>query len=67
MKVIGITGGVGAGKSTVLDIIKNICNCYILIADEVAHEIEKSGNECFERLVELLSKDILGDDIWLMG
>ncbi|MCR5602419.1 MAG: dephospho-CoA kinase [Lachnospiraceae bacterium] len=62
MKIIGITGGVGAGKSTVLDIIKDNCNCFIIIADEAAHEVERKGRKCYVELVELLGRDILGTD-----
>lgn len=39
MKLIGITGGVGAGKSTVLGILKEITNCIIVMADDVAKEM----------------------------
>ena len=62
MKIIGITGGVGAGKSTVLDIIRNNCSCFVIIADKAAHEVEKKGQKCHEELVELLGGDILGAD-----
>ncbi len=62
MKIIGITGGVGAGKSTVLDIIGDSCNCCIIIADKAAHEVERKGQKCYEELVELLGDDILGTD-----
>ncbi|MCR5508603.1 MAG: dephospho-CoA kinase [Lachnospiraceae bacterium] len=62
MKVIGITGGVGAGKSTVLGLIKNEINCYILIADEAAHEVEKKGEKCYFELIDLLGEDILAPD-----
>jgi len=43
MRVIGITGGVGAGKSQVLDFIKNNYKAFILQADEVAHELMEPG------------------------
>lgn len=39
MRLIGITGGVGAGKSTVLAILKEISNCIIIMADDVAKEM----------------------------
>jgi len=61
MKLIGITGGVGAGKSEIINYIKNNCNCRIELADQVAHKLEQPGNSCFDRLVELLGKDILSD------
>ena len=62
MKVIGITGGVGAGKSTVLNLIKERCSCFILMADEAAHEVKKKGRVCYEELVDLLGREVLGDD-----
>lgn len=39
MKIIGITGGVGAGKSCVLAALKKMCNCDIVMADDVARQI----------------------------
>lgn len=62
MKVIGITGGVGAGKSALLSYIKENYNCRILMADEVAHQVKEPGQPCYEKLVKLLSKEILNED-----
>ena len=62
MKVIGVTGGVGAGKSTVLNYIENSCNCRIIFSDQVANDIKLKGQSCYEPIVQLLSEDILGDD-----
>ncbi|MBR6478553.1 MAG: dephospho-CoA kinase, partial [Lachnospiraceae bacterium] len=56
-----ITGGVGAGKSTILDYIRNHYCCEIYLADEVAHEVKKSGTKCFEELIRLLGRDVLDD------
>ncbi len=53
MKFIGITGGIGAGKSTVLSLLKENFNCKILLADEVAAELMKSGHTCFDQVVAL--------------
>lgn len=62
MRVIGITGGVGAGKSAVLAYIKEKYNCRILLADEAAHLVKKPGQPCYEKLVKLLSREILNGD-----
>lgn len=43
MKVIGITGGVGAGKSTVIMMLRELCVCRIIMADDVAKEIMAKG------------------------
>lgn len=55
---IGITGGVGAGKSELLQYIKKHYKCKIYLADEVAHEVKKPGTKCHAQLVELLGPDI---------
>ena len=62
MKVIGITGGVGAGKSALLRYIAENYNCRIILADEMAHQVKKPGTPCYDKLIELLSADILNED-----
>ncbi len=62
MRSIGITGGVGAGKSEVLAYIKTHYNCLVILADEVAHELEKPGQECYNELTALLGRGILAPD-----
>lgn len=59
MKVIGITGGVGCGKSTVLDIIKDNFNAYIIKADDVAKELMNKGQKGYNEVVEFFGMDIL--------
>lgn len=62
MKLIGITGGVGAGKSQILSYIERSCNCRILLADNAAHTVKEPGQPCYARLVELLGDGILQED-----
>ena len=62
MKLIGITGGVGAGKSLVLQLLQKHCRCRVLLADEVGNEVKLPGQPCYERLVELLGKQVLSSD-----
>ncbi|MCM1541692.1 MAG: dephospho-CoA kinase [Blautia sp.] len=62
MKFIGITGGVGAGKTKVLEYIKNHYKCEIYLADETAHLVKLPGTECYQALVELMGTDILAAD-----
>lgn len=62
MKVIGITGGVGAGKSAVLSYIEKHYHCRMILSDEVAHRVKEPGEICYDRLVELLSVNILTED-----
>lgn len=62
MKVIGITGGVGAGKSELLAYIKEHYNCQVMLADDIAHRVEEPGQKCYDELVALLGVDILKQD-----
>ena len=39
MYVIGITGGVGAGKSAVLSILSECVGCEVIKADDVANRL----------------------------
>ena len=50
MKFIGITGGVGAGKSSILQYISAHTLCRIYLADDVAHELELPGEKVYEAL-----------------
>lgn len=62
MKIIGITGGVGAGKTQVLAYIGEHYKCRIIRADEAAHLLYEKGQECYKALVELLGERILCDN-----
>lgn len=59
MRLIGVTGGVGAGKSAILAYIEKHYKCRIYLADEVAHLIKRKGEVCYEELVELLGEEVL--------
>lgn len=59
MKVIGVTGGVGAGKSEVLAYLAEHYNCRVIMADRVAHQLEEPGERCYESLVALLGAQVL--------
>lgn len=53
MKVIGVTGGVGAGKSTVLHMLKELCRCEIIMADDVAKELMNYGQSLCDTALRL--------------
>lgn len=59
MLVLGITGGVGAGKSTVLDYMKDMYGAAILQTDLAAHELMKKGTSCHESIVAAFGTEIL--------
>ena len=51
MKIIGITGGVGAGKTQILEYVNNKYGATICMADEVGKKLQKKGTECFDEIV----------------
>lgn len=59
MKVIGVTGGVGAGKSEVLSYLAKRQDCRVIMADRVAHRLEEPGEACYEPLKALLGTEVL--------
>jgi dephospho-CoA kinase len=59
MRIIGITGGVGSGKSAILAHIANKQKCQAIIADEVAHGLIEPDNTCYQAIVDLLGQSIL--------
>lgn len=58
MKVIGITGGMGTGKTTAAAMFRDL-GAAVLDADKIAHDLLKPGTACFRAVVKLLGKDIL--------
>ena len=62
MKIIGITGGVGAGKTKVLSYIEMNYRCRIIRADEAAHLLYEPGQACYRKLVGFLGQSVLKYD-----
>ncbi len=62
MKIIGIVGGMGSGKSTVVHLLSQLANTYIISADHIGHSILKKGNPGYIPTLETFGGRILGDD-----
>ena len=62
MKIIGITGGVGAGKSTVLDYLRERFHAYVIQADQVGHQVMEPGEICYSQVIALFGEHILKKD-----
>ena len=61
MRFIGITGGVGAGKSEILGYLAKKPDTRVMLADEIAHELMSPGTECYDRICETFD----AEDIFL--
>lgn len=62
MITIGITGGVGAGKSTVLDFLEEKYQAYVMKADEIGHLVMEPGQACYEPVIALFGKQVIKND-----
>ena len=60
MKFIGITGGVGAGKSEILSYLGKKTGVRVMLADEIAHELMDAGTDCYKCLRQTFNDE----DIW---
>ena len=60
MRFIGITGGVGAGKSAILSYLEEKPKTKVMLADEIAHDLMEPGTECYKKIVEQFA----GEDIF---
>ena len=61
MKVIGLTGGTGSGKSIVSAFLQQN-GAYIIDADEIAHGIIERGKPAYEELTNYFGGAILDQD-----
>lgn len=56
MITIGVTGGVGSGKSEILRYLQSEYQCRILMSDNAAKDLELPGGVLYEPLVSLLDE-----------
>ena len=57
---VGLTGGIGSGKSTVAELFKKL-GVSIIDADEIAHNITEPNTYSFESIVEHFGKAVVKD------
>ena len=62
MKVYGITGGAGTGKSEVIKMLQQNFGGCVIMSDEVARKLMQKGNISYQLIVEYFGRDILMDD-----
>lgn len=62
MKIIGITGGIGAGKSEVLNFIAGRYDATVVEADQVGYLVMQPGKEAFEPVVNLFGPSVVKED-----
>jgi dephospho-CoA kinase len=62
MIIVGVTGGVGTGKSTVTNFFREL-GAYIIDWDELARQVTRPHSKAWREIVEYFGKGILNDDL----
>jgi dephospho-CoA kinase len=61
MKVIGLTGGIGSGKSTVSRFLAEL-GAKVIDADKIGHELFRPDTEAWHEVVATFGREILATD-----
>lgn len=61
MKIIGLTGGTGSGKSTVSKFLAHL-GAVVIDADKVGHEVFKPGTKAWQEVVNAFGQGIISAD-----
>jgi len=59
--VIGLTGNIATGKSTILNYLMEKC-AFIIDADKLGHRVIEPGGQAFDAVVRTFGREILGVD-----
>jgi dephospho-CoA kinase len=60
-KIIGITGGIGTGKSTVSGILANV-GAYVIDSDKIARQVVQKGQKALEEITIIFGGGVLKED-----
>ena len=56
--IIGLTGGIASGKSTVVEMIKEV-GYKVIDADQLVHDMQAKGGRLYQALLDWLGEGIL--------
>lgn len=61
VKLVGLTGGIASGKSTVATILRRL-GAAVIDADELSRKVVQPGEDAWKEIVESFGPDILNED-----
>jgi len=62
MRIIGVTGGIGAGKTLVSSILKEF-GAVVIDADRLARDVVEKGKPAYEKIIKEFGPEILDDNL----
>ena len=62
MRLIGVTGGVGAGKSSVLDYLHKEYGAVIVLLDDVSRAMLATDGPCYDETIEIFGPGVVRED-----
>jgi dephospho-CoA kinase len=60
--ILGLTGSLGSGKSTVARLFEELGDAKVIDADAIAHQAQAPGAPAYADIVKAFGTEILGDD-----
>lgn len=61
MRVIGLTGGIGSGKSTVARLLKEL-GAVVMDADKIGHELLEPGGQAYQEVADAFGRQVVEPD-----
>ncbi|HHW32330.1 MAG TPA: dephospho-CoA kinase [Clostridiaceae bacterium] len=61
MRIIGVTGGIGSGKSTVSRILEDL-GAVVIDADKISREVTSPGEQAFNEIVNCFGEEYIGQN-----
>ena len=64
MLIVGVTGGIGSGKTTVAEMFRRI-GAVVIDADEISHQLIYPGRPAWKKIVSTFGKAVLRRDYFI--
>jgi dephospho-CoA kinase len=60
--ILGLTGSLGSGKSTVAELMRTIAEAVVIDADSIVYDLQKPGTSVFEQIIKEFGSEIVRSD-----
>lgn len=60
--ILGLTGSLGSGKSTVASLMEDLAGAHVIDADAITHAVQQPGGAAYGPIVELFGPEVVRPD-----